>query len=119
MIKPGTILESYQGRFAKVTAVKGTRFGLTAWFTKRVQAEEETRTVRFVNSFGLSQLVKPAETSAEATANQEGESTLDQMNHTELKARAKELGLSQAGKADDLRARIAEATANQEVPDAE
>lgn len=109
MIKPGMILESFQGRFAKVVSVKGTRFGLTAWFTKRVQAEEETRVVRFVNSFGLSQLVKPNEDSTEATA-EGGEMTLDQMTHAELKARAKELGLSQGGKVDELRARITEAT---------
>lgn len=109
LLKPGTIIENYQGRFAKVVTTAGSRFGLTPFHSKRAQAEDDVRVVRFVNSFGLSQIIKPK---SEATADAGREETLEEMDYAALKARAKELGLSTAGKFEDLRARIEEATAD-------
>lgn len=55
----GQIIESYQGKFAKVLAEDGAgRLGISAWRQKKEDAEGETVVVRFLNTFGLSQVLK-------------------------------------------------------------
>lgn len=60
-MKVGDIVENYQGKFAKIVEIKGTRFGLSAWVYKKEVAEVETLAVIFLNSFGLGQVLKPKE----------------------------------------------------------
>lgn len=56
-MKEGKIIKSTQGRFAKVISVKGNRFGLSAWVNKEKMAEDETVIVKFLNSFGMAQVL--------------------------------------------------------------
>lgn len=132
MIETGQIVENFQGRFAKV--VKVTENGmvlLTAWHHKRNYAEDDTVAVTRLNEFGLSQVLKGGEntpkqdkqpkagvqkkdgtTGTAGTQDKQPKAVTD-MNHAELKAYAKELGLSQGGKQADLVARITEHLAKQ------
>lgn len=58
-LKEGQIVENYQGKFAKVVSVGDDgRVGLTVWRQKKEHAEEETMPDRYLNSFGLSQVLK-------------------------------------------------------------
>lgn len=62
MPKVGQIIENIHGQFAKVVEIKGSRFGLSAFVFKKEKAELETVAVTFLNSYGLSQILKPVET---------------------------------------------------------
>ncbi len=53
-----SIIENYQGRFAKVIEVKDSLVGVSAFVLKRENAEEETAVDIFLNEFGLAQIVK-------------------------------------------------------------
>ena len=64
-MKTGDIIENYQGRFAKIVEIKGSRFGLSAWVLKKEAAEIETVAVVFLNEFGLEQVLKPKAAKAE------------------------------------------------------
>jgi len=57
-MKKGQIIQNTQGRFAKVVELSGSRFGLSAWVNKKEMAENETDVAVFLNSFGLSQVMK-------------------------------------------------------------
>ncbi|MGI1661376.1 hypothetical protein ACRDNQ_03960 [Palleronia sp. KMU-117] len=68
-IKAGDVVESFQGRFAKVVGV--TESGmvlLSAWHLKKVYAEDDTRAVTRLNAFGLSQVLKDGENAPETDA---------------------------------------------------
>ena len=65
-MEKGDIIQNYQGRFAKIVEVKGSRFGLSAWVLKKEAAELETIAVVFLNSFGLEQVLKKEEKKAKA-----------------------------------------------------
>lgn len=60
MFKAGKVIQNSQGRFAKIIEVKGTRYGLSAWVNRSEQAENETVVVRYLNSFGLKQVLPEA-----------------------------------------------------------
>lgn len=107
-MRPGEIVENYQGQFAKVIRrSEGGHTHLSAWVRTPELAEEEKVAVIALNAFGLSQVLKGGTETVEAGAGA-GPKPLTEMKHAELKAYAKELGLSQAGKAEDLVARISE-----------
>lgn len=59
-MKAGDIIESYQGKFAKVVKVQeeGGLYTLSAWVNTKEQAEGETVGMVALNAFGLSQVVK-------------------------------------------------------------
>lgn len=58
-MKPGSIVESYQGLFAKVIRVtEGGHTHLSAWVRTPELAEEETAAVVALNDFGISQVLK-------------------------------------------------------------
>lgn len=58
-LKAGQIVENYQGKFAKVLNDEGNgRYALTAWVPKKEDAEKQTTAVHFLNTFGLSQVLK-------------------------------------------------------------
>ncbi len=63
-MKPGDIIENYQGKFAKIVEIKGSRYGISAWVYKKEVAALETIAVVFLNSFGLKQVLKPEEAKA-------------------------------------------------------
>lgn len=67
-MKVGDIIESYQGKFAKIVEIKGTRFGISAWVYKKEVAELETVSVIFLNSFGLDQVLKKEDAKAPKAA---------------------------------------------------
>lgn len=56
----GAILESYQGKFAKVVRVQeeGGLYTLSAWVPNKEAAAVETVGVTTLNKFGLSQVLK-------------------------------------------------------------
>lgn len=56
-MKEGKIIKSSQGQYAKVISVKGNRYGISAWVRKEKMAEEETAVNKFLNSFGMSQVL--------------------------------------------------------------
>lgn len=56
-IKEGQVIENYQGRFAKVVSVNEGRFGISAWVQKKEDADKDEKAVRFLNEFGLSQVL--------------------------------------------------------------
>lgn len=68
---PGQIIESYQGKFAKVIRLtEGGHTHLSAWVKTPELAEAEAASVSFLNDFGISQVVKGGagvEPEAEAT----------------------------------------------------
>lgn len=72
-VKAGDIIESYQGFFAKVVEIKGSRYGLSAWVYKRSAAEAETVALTFLNRFGLSQVMKADEKKAPAKGKKKDE----------------------------------------------
>ena len=57
-MKPGTIIESFQGQFAKVIRVKNGLTHFTAWVKTKALAEQEEVAVNRLNEFGLSQVLK-------------------------------------------------------------
>lgn len=57
-MKPGTIIESYQGQFAKVIRVKNGLTHFTAWVKTKALAEQEEVAVNRLNEFGMSQVLK-------------------------------------------------------------
>lgn len=57
-MKPGSIIESFQGRFAKVIRVKNGLTHFTAWVKTKALAEQEEVAVNRLNEFGLSQVLK-------------------------------------------------------------
>ncbi|MEJ6011432.1 hypothetical protein [Novosphingobium aquae] len=63
-MKAGDIIENYQGKFAKVIEIKGSRFGLSAWVYKKDVAALETVPVIYLNMFGLKQVLKSEEAKA-------------------------------------------------------
>lgn len=63
-MKPGDIIENYQGRFAKVIEVRESLVGLSAFVLHRDKAEEETAVDVFLNEFGLAQIMKVEEAKA-------------------------------------------------------
>lgn len=115
-MKIGTIIENEQGRFAKVLEQSGTRFGLSAWVVKKEQAELETVVVRFLNSFGLAQVMKekpkagkPAvQTATTPTPPSDGAVDYEAMTVPQLKDVAKDLGLTSTGNKAELIKLIAE-----------
>ena len=66
MIKAGTIIENDQGKFAKVVSAEAGRYGITAFVFKKEDAQNETVVARYLNTFGLSQVVKDREQEAPA-----------------------------------------------------
>jgi hypothetical protein len=111
-MKAGDIVESYQGKFAKVIRIGETgETWLSAWVKTPEQAEFETVAVTWLNDFGLSQVLKGGERveGAEDQASAgggDGMVAVADMTVDALKAYAVELGLSVTGKKADLVARI-------------
>ena len=58
MPKVGHIIENIHGQFEKVVEIKGSRYWLSAFVFKKEKAELETVAVTFLNSYGLSQILK-------------------------------------------------------------
>jgi len=56
-MKQGTIIENYQGQFAKVIRLKEGMTHFTAWVKTKALAEVETVAVHRLNEFGLSQVL--------------------------------------------------------------
>lgn len=63
-MKPGDIIENYQGRFAKIIEVKESLYGVSAFVLKRELAEDEKVVDVFLNEFGLAQILKEPEAKA-------------------------------------------------------
>lgn len=57
-MKPGNIIETYQGRFAEIVSIQDGRYGLTASMKNKSDAEKEERVVKYLNEFGMSQILK-------------------------------------------------------------
>jgi hypothetical protein len=58
-MRPGDIIEHYQGTFAKVIAVgEGGLTWLSAWVRTPELAENETVAVTWLNDYGLNQVMK-------------------------------------------------------------
>lgn len=56
--KANDILESEQGKFAKVIKMKESLTYFSAWVKSKALAEKETVAVNRLNEFGLSQVLK-------------------------------------------------------------
>lgn len=57
--KEGTVVENYQGRYAKVIEVTDSGMcWLSAWVPKKTDAEKETKRVHRLNQYGLAQVLK-------------------------------------------------------------
>lgn len=59
-MKVGDIIESYQGKFAKVVRVQeeGGLYTLSAWVATKDKAAEETVGIIALNAYGISQVIK-------------------------------------------------------------
>ena len=106
-MKPGDIVENYQGAFAKVIRVvpEGGHTHLSAWVKSPELAELETVSIIALNDFGLSQVLKGGE-NVEAAGTRDAEKPLSKLTVEELKAIAVEMGLAGDGKKADLIAAI-------------
>jgi hypothetical protein len=68
-IKEGQIVENYQGKFAKVIAIKDNGiYQLSAWVKTAEAAGAEDRVMVRLNAFGLSQVLKGGENTPGAEA---------------------------------------------------
>lgn len=63
-MKPGNIIENYQGQFAKVIRVKDGLTHFTAWVKTKALAEQEEVAVNRLNEFGMSQVLKGGKNTA-------------------------------------------------------
>jgi hypothetical protein len=119
-MKPGDIVENYQGAFAKVVRLtEGGHTHLSAWVRTPELAAQEEVAVSFLNDFGLSQILKDganvgktedfvdvSKPDTEAKAAESAEKPLSKMNAEELKAKATEMGLPAEGTKAELIAAI-------------
>lgn len=107
-MKPGDIIEHFQGTFAKVIAVgEGGLTWLSAWVRTPELAENETVAVTWLNDYGLNQVMKGGlYVEGEAEGTDDAEKPLSKLTVDELKAIATEMGLLAEGKKADLIAAI-------------
>lgn len=70
-IKAGQVIETYQGKFAKVLSVEGGMYALTAFHAKEIAAEADDVPVKRLNSYGLSQVIKGGKNVPEEKAEEE------------------------------------------------
>lgn len=112
-IKEGDVLETYRGRFFKIAKVKDGMYGRTGFQLKKSAAENDTVVVRYLNSFGLTQILKDEEVADQAVGvssreNQKGDTAkeITKMKVAELRELATFYGLSTDGKQADLVQRL-------------
>lgn len=61
-VKEGQVVENFQGKFAKVIAIKDNGIvQLSAWVKTEAAAQAEDRVMVRLNAFGLSQVLKGGE----------------------------------------------------------
>ena len=117
-MKEGQIIQNRLGQFAKVIAIKGGFYYLTAWFSKKDQAEEAENRSAFVNGIGLARImgdVEPAtQDSTESLAPEKdddasgGEDPYNDFTVADLKEALKEAELPTSGTRAELIARLQE-----------
>lgn len=117
-IKEGQIIQNRLGQFAKVIAIKGGFYYLTAWFSKKDQAQEAETRASFVNEIGLARITGDAEPatqdSTESLAPEKDddasgdEDPFKDFTNADLKDALKENDLPVSGNRSQLIARLQE-----------